>query len=202
MSQSWASRALHMSTRNSLQQRPALRRGTPPTVRPGLEILEDRTLPSITFTNFSVPSTTTSSGQLTLNGTIHDTNSPTSVSVSINWGDKSSTTVSASATATPGTFVFSAAHPYPNPPSASNPVFTITATAKDSTKESIRATEAALAVDGLKRKRSHHRGVGQQEFSPSDGRDIYRLLQPSGRWRTDSRIWRSFGQCCGCHRPQ
>jgi hypothetical protein len=107
-------------------------------------------LPSINFTNFSVPATTTSSGLLTLNGTISDTNSPSSISVTINWGDKTSSTVLASATSTPGIFAFSAGpHAYPNPPSSKSPFFTVTASAKDSTNASVKAIEAAVVADGL-----------------------------------------------------
>jgi len=158
---SWIARVLRLPSHCSRRQRRASRRKLP-AFRPRLENLEDRVVPSIEFTQFSVPATTPSRGTLTLNGVLNDSNYPNSVSVTIDWGDGTSPTiVSAKATSTPGQFQFTASHAYPNQPSASKPVFIVEATASDNLGASTSSpTEAALVTDGLQGSESITIGPG------------------------------------------
>ena len=153
----WIAQVLRLPSRPSRRQRRASRQETLVNVRPRLEMLEERMLPAgpvlspLAFTSFSLPANTTPSGQVALSGTLTDPNSPSSVNVTINWGDGNSSTVMATATS-PGTFHFSTTtpHDYTNSSSSKNyPVFSMIATASDNRGASAPSTEAALVADGL-----------------------------------------------------
>src|SRR6516165_1766167 len=134
----WIAQVLRLPSRPSRRQRRASRQETLVNVRPRLEMLEERMLPAgpalspLAFTSFSLPANTAPSGQVALSGTLTDPNSPSSVNVTINWGDGNSSTVKA--TGSSGTFHFSTTtpHDYTNSSSSKNyPFFSIIATASD-----------------------------------------------------------------------